>query len=43
MTFQSKDPIISIQLDEKPSKEKSANSETHGGHSHGLGVEHPTS
>lgn len=43
MTFQSKDPIISIQLEEKSSKEKAALGETHGGHGHGLGVEHPTS
>ncbi|CAH0545728.1 unnamed protein product [Brassicogethes aeneus] len=36
MTFQSKDPIISIPMQEKSSKEKAA-----GGH--GLTVEHPTS
>lgn len=41
MTFQSKDPIISIQLEEKTSKEKAALGETHGGH--GIIVEHPTS
>ncbi|XP_019866091.1 proton-coupled amino acid transporter 1 isoform X2 [Aethina tumida] len=41
MTFQSKDPIISIPLQEKTSKEKSAGGG--GGHGHGLTVEHPTS
>lgn len=39
MTFQSKEPIISIQMDDKLAKEKSGGG---GGH-HGITVEHPTS
>lgn len=41
MTFQSKEPIISIQMDEKLAKEKAAMGG--GGHGHGITVEHPTS
>lgn len=41
MTFQSKDPIISVPMQEKSSKDKSLGGG--GGGSHGLVVEHPTS
>lgn len=41
MTFQSKDPIISIPLQEKHAKEKVPGGGGHGGH--GISVEHPTS
>lgn len=40
MTFQSKEPIISIQMEEKMAKEKAAGGH---GHGHGITVEHPTS
>lgn len=41
MTFQSKEPIISIPMQEKHPKEKVPGSG--GGHGHGISVEHPTS
>ncbi|XP_060520345.1 proton-coupled amino acid transporter 2-like [Cylas formicarius] len=41
MTFQSKDPIISIPLEEKVPKDKVPGSG--GAHGHGMPVEHPTS
>ncbi|XP_044257487.1 proton-coupled amino acid transporter 1-like [Tribolium madens] len=41
MTFQSKDPIISIPMQEKHPKKKIPGSG--GGHGHGISVEHPTS
>ena len=40
MTFQSKDPIISIPLEKVP-KDKVPGGGG-GGHSHGIPVEHPT-
>lgn len=44
MTFQSKDPIISMPMQEKTTKDKSSSiSGGAGGGSHGLVVEHPTS